>query len=89
VKTFLIILGGAICAAAIYLLYVGILLVEANVDTSTFSLRVWEARFWLKYPPQLGHGLADNGRALLEILGGVATGLVGWRILSAGNRMAE
>jgi threonine/homoserine/homoserine lactone efflux protein len=89
VKTFLIIVGGAICAAGLYLLYLGIRLTEANLDTGTFSLRVWEALFWLKHPPQLEHGLGDNGRALLELLGGIVLALVGWRILSAGDRLAE
>ncbi len=86
-KTFLILVGGAISAAALYLLYLGIRLTEANLSTGTFNLRVWEAIFWLKYPPRLEHGLGDNGKALLELLVGVILGLVGWRLMSAGNRM--
>lgn len=86
-KTFIIIVGGVISAAAIYLLYLGLRLTEANVATGTFSWRCWEAIFWLKRPPVLEAGLADNGKAFLELLVGLVLGLVGWRFLSAGNRM--
>jgi hypothetical protein len=87
VKTFLILVGGAITAAGLYLLYLGITLTEANVSTGIFSWRCWEAIFWLKRPPILEAGLADNGKAFLELLVGLVLGLVGWRIMSAGNRM--
>jgi hypothetical protein len=87
VKTFIILVGGAIAAAGLYLLYLGLRLTEANVETGTFSWRCWEAIFWLKRPPVLESGLADNGKAFLELFVGLVLALVGWRFLSAGNRM--
>jgi len=87
VKNFLIIVGAAIIGAGLYLLYLGIRLTEANVSTGIFSWRCWEAIFWLKRPPVLEAGLADNGKAFLELLVGLILALVGWRFLSAGNRM--
>ena len=86
-KTFIILVGAIITGAGLYLLYLGIRLTESNVDTGTFSWRCWEAIFWLKRPPVLEAGLADNGRAFLELLVGLVLALVGWRFLSAGNRM--
>ncbi len=86
-KTFLILVGAIITGAGLYLLYLGIRLTEANVATGTFSWRCWEAIYWLKAPPAVESGLADNGKALLELLAGLVLALVGWRFLSAGNRM--
>jgi hypothetical protein len=87
VKTFLILVGGGITAAGLYLLYLGFRLTEANLATGIFSWRCWEAIFWLKRPPVLESGLADNGKAFLELLVGLVLALVGWRFMSAGNRM--
>ena len=87
-KTFFILLGGTLCAAGIYLLYQGIRLTEANMATGVFSVRVWEAVFWLKRPPLIELGLSDNALALLELLGGSVLSLVGYRFLRAGDRMA-
>ena len=86
-KTFIILVGAIIAGAGLYLLYLGISLTEANVTTGIFSWRCWEAIFWLKRPPVLESGLADNGKAFLELLVGLVLALVGWRFLSAGNRM--
>jgi hypothetical protein len=78
VRTVWYLLGLAICAAGVWLLYRGAVLTDANVETGTFHLRFWEAYFWLKQPPHLEHGLADNGRAWLYLLGGAITGVFGW-----------
>jgi len=81
VRTLWIIVGVAICAGALYLLYSGAVLLDANVRTGTFNLRFWEAYFWLKHPPALDAGLADNGLAWLELLGGAVAAIVGWGAL--------
>ncbi len=86
-KTFIILVGAIITGVGLYLLYLCFRLTEANLATGTFSWRCWEAIYWLKQPPALESGLADNGKALLELLAGLTLAAVGWRFLSAGNRM--
>jgi ABC-type Na+ efflux pump permease subunit len=81
VRALWIIAGVAICAAGLWLLYSGASLMEANLRTGSFNLRFWEAYFWLKQPPVLEHGLADNGRSWLYLLGGALTGALGWGTL--------
>jgi hypothetical protein len=77
--------GGAICALALYLMYSGAVLIDANLTSGSFNLRFWDAWFWLKHPPSLEHGLADNGKSWLEILSGAIIAAIGWGTIRMGR----
>jgi hypothetical protein len=89
VRTVLYVTAVALCTGALYLVYRGARLVDANVSTGAFSGRFWEAIFWLKYPPHVEHGLADNGRSWVLLVGGALLGLVGWKLLRIVGRMGD
>jgi hypothetical protein len=81
VRSILWLFGLAGLGGGLYLVYDGARLTHANLGSGAFSLRAWEAVFWLRRPPQLEHGLTDNARAWLLILGGGMLCLLGWRLL--------